>query len=164
MEALKSYLYIAMLAALVSAIIIRVSEPRYRKYIRFGAGLCLLLTLTAPLINLSDELKEFVETPASITSVEEENLLIGEIGREMSKQIGDLVAKQFAIPREKIRVKLTLDITDLSAISLVRIDLKVCCRCDTMSIESYLSGALGCPVQVEMNNTEEGEYNEEFAH
>ena len=157
MEALKSYLYIAMLAALISAIIIRVSEPRYRKYIRFGAGLCLLLTLTAPLINLSDELMEFAETPASITSVEEENLLMGEIGREMCKQIGDLVANQFAIPREKIRVKMTLDLADLSAISVVRIDLLVCFQCDTESIESYLSGALGCPVQVEANNTEEGE-------
>ena len=157
MEALKSYLYIAMLAALVSAIIIRVSEPRYRKYIRFGAGLCLLLTLTGPLINLSDELIEIAGTPVAITSLEEENLLMGEIGREMSKQIGDLVSNQFSIPREKIRVKLTLDLADLSSISLVRIDLTVSSQCDTASIESYLSGALGCPVQVEANNPEEGE-------
>ena len=152
MEALKSYLYTAMLAALVSAVIIRISEPRFRKYIRFGAGLCLLLALTAPLISLSDELMDLADTPSFTTSSNEEDPLMGEIGQEMSRQIGDLVANRFFVAREKVRVKLTLDVTDWSAISLVRIDLTIVGDCNIDEIEAYLSEALGCPVEVTMIN------------
>ena len=156
MEALKSYLYVAMLAALVSSIVIRISEPRYRKYIRFGAGLCLLLAVTAPLISLSDELVDFAEESSITAPTQEADRLMGEIGRGMSIQIGDLVAHQFAIPRERIRVKLTLDLADLTAIAIVRVDLTISGECDAEAIEAYLSSALGCPAQVAVIDTQQG--------
>ena len=148
MEALKSYLYTAMLAALVSSIVIRLCDPRHRKYVRFGAGLCLLLALTAPLLSLTDELTSFsIESP-TISKELGENTLPGTIGQEMSVQIGDLTANRFSIPREKIRVKLTLDLSDLSAITLVRVDMVIAAVCDTEAIKTYLSDALGCPITV----------------
>lgn len=148
MEALKSYLYTAMLAALVSSVVIRITDPRHRKYIRFGAGLCLLLLLSAPLAALLKETVEIADAPPTVTESVDEHLWMGEIGREMSDQIGDLTATRFSIHRECIRVKLTLDLADLSAISLVRVDLTVLSSCDAKAIESYLSDALGCPVTV----------------
>lgn len=148
MEALKSYLYTAMLAALASSIVIRITDPRHRKYIRFGAGLCLLLLLTAPLAELTKETMEIADAPPTITAPADENLWMGEIGREMSDQIGDLTASRFSIDREHIRVKLTLDLADLTAISLVQVDLTITAPCDKKAIETYLSNALGCPVTV----------------
>ena len=81
MEALKGYLYTAMLAALASSVIVRISDPRHRKYIRFGAGLCLLLSLTSPLVHLTQELTHLTDSPPAITESEQENLWMGEIGR-----------------------------------------------------------------------------------
>lgn len=151
MEALKSYLYVSMLAALVSSVILRISDPRYRRYIRFGAGLCLLLMLTAPMISLTSQLTEITIDAPSVSEDTKEDQLMESIGQEMCKQIGDLVASRYGIPRSNIQVKLTLDLADLSAISMVRVDLTITSACDVKAIEEYLSVSLGCPVTVTMN-------------
>lgn len=148
MEALKSYLYTAMLAALVSSVVIRLCDPRHRKYVRFGAGLCLLLALTSPLLTLTDDLASLAIESPTLSQEPGENSWMGTIGQEMSVQIGDLTANRFAIPREQIRVKLTLDLSDLSAIELVRVDMVISSACDAEAIETYLSDALGCPIEV----------------
>ncbi|MBQ8287187.1 MAG: hypothetical protein IJX76_00260 [Clostridia bacterium] len=151
MEALKSYLLTAMLASLAASLLIRISDPRYRTYVRYVAGLALLLLLTIPLTSLAGDLAdELSET--DVTEEEQEQSareeVIGEIGRTMSRQIGDIVAQRFALSREAITVKLTLDLSDLSAISIYRVDLTVRVMCDAQEIEHYLSESLDCPVTV----------------
>lgn len=151
MEALKEYLVTAMVAALVSSLFLRVTDARYRGWIRYIAGLALLLMLAAPLVGLADELansladsNEYQETEGQAA----EKQVVEEIGKTMSRQIGDTVAGQFHLPRERIRVKLTLDLSDLSAIALYSVDLTIAAECAPEEIEAYLSVALGCPVTV----------------
>ena len=148
MDALKSYLYTALLAALVSSIAIRLSEPRYRKFIRFVAGLGLLLTVTAPLIGLTNELASLASEPPDITYTEGNAQYMDAIGKEMSVQIGDMVASRYHIPREKIWVNLSLDLTDLSAISLVSVVITIDYPCNQQAISDYFTTALGCPAEV----------------
>lgn len=151
MEALKSYLLTAMLASLASSLLIRISDPRYRTYLRYVAGLALLLLLTVPLTNLAGDLSDSLSEMDAAEEVQEENAeeqLIGEIGRTMSGQIGDLTARRFGLSRGAVSVKLTLDLTDLSAIAIYRVDLTVRAVCDANEIENYLSESLDCPVTV----------------
>ena len=107
-----------------------------------------MLALTVPLLSLTQELTDITTNTPIFTQAEGENQLMGEIGREMSVQIGNMIANRFAIPRDDIQVKLTVDLADLSAISLVKVDLLIDCNCDRQAIEEYLSNALGCPVEV----------------
>ena len=157
MEALKGYLVSAMVAALVSSLFLRVTDARYRGWIRYIAGLALLLMLAAPLIDLADGLSQSL---ADLDGYEEatgqaaEEQVVEEIGKSMSRQIGDTVAGQFHLPREKIRVKLTLDLSDLSAIGIYRVDLTVAADCSEQEIEAYLSEALGCPATVTVTKGE----------
>lgn len=151
MEALKSYLLTAMLASLASSLLIRISDPRYRTYLRYVAGLALLLLLTVPLTNLAGDLSDSLSEMDATEEVQEENAedqLVGEIGRTMSAQIGDLTARRFGLSRGAVSVKLTLDLTDLSAIAIYRVDLTVRAVCDANEIENYLSESLDCPVTV----------------
>ena len=151
MEALKSYLLTAMLASLASSLLIRISDPRYRTYLRYVAGLALLLLLTVPLTNLAGDLSDSLSEMDAAEEVQEENAedqLVGEIGRTMSGQIGDLTARRFGLSRGAVSVKLTLDLTDLSAIAIYRVDLTVRAVCDANEIENYLSESLDCPVTV----------------
>ncbi|MGM9648285.1 MAG: hypothetical protein ACI3YH_09155 [Eubacteriales bacterium] len=151
MEALKSYLLTAMLASLASSLLIRISDPRYRTYLRYVAGLALLLLLTVPLTNLAGDLSDSLSEMDATEEVQEENAedqLVGEIGRTMSAQIGDLTARRFGLSRGAVSVKLTLDLTDLSAIAIYRVDLTVRAVCDANEIKNYLSESLDCPVTV----------------
>ena len=151
MEALKSYLLTAMLASLASSLLIRISDPRHRTYVRYVAGLALLLLLTVPLTSLAGEFADGLsDTDVSIqeTELAAQEAVIGQIGQKMSAQIGDLVAQKFALSRETVSVKLTLDLTDLSAISVYRVDVTVNAACDAKEIEAYLSESLACPVTV----------------
>lgn len=153
MEALKSYLFTAMLASLVAALFIRISDPRYRNYIRYVAGLALLLLLAAPLTSLAEELSKGLtdtDLPSETEdATDDKQEFIGELGRTMSRQIGDLVANQFRLPRESISVKLTLDLADLSAISIYRVDVTVQGeQCDVEAIDRYLTDSLHCEVSV----------------
>lgn len=162
MEALKSYLLTAMLASLAASLLIRISDPRQRNYIRYIAGLTLLLLLAAPLTSLAGELAEGLEesdqSPESDHEADDKEAFIGEMGRTMSREIGDLVATRFALPRESVSVKLTLDLTDLSAIAIYRIDVTVRAECDRAAIERYLSESLNCEVSVLQTNTGEEEF------
>ena len=148
MEALKSYLLTGMLASLASSLLIRISDTRYRGYIRFVAGLAVLLVLTVPLASLAEELGtaisdiDFTVPSEELTENKEE--VIGQLGRTMSRQIGDWVAERFSLSRESISVKLTLDLADLSAISIYSIEVTVLAECDEKKIEQYLSEALQC--------------------
>ena len=153
MEALKSYLLTAMLASLASSLLIRISDPRHKSYLRYVAGLALLLLLVAPLTTLAQDLGNVLSDslPPAATEGEENEpqAYIGEIGRTMSRQIGDLIAKQFELPRDAISVKLTLDLSDLSAIAIYRVDVTVSdASCDVDAIDRYLTDALGCEVSV----------------
>lgn len=157
MEILKRYLYTAMLAALASSIVLRISDSRYRKYIRFGAGLCLLLTLITPMLGLTGEITKLISEPPTVTTPAGESNYMGLIGQGMSQQIGDVVAERFSIPREKIHVKLTLDLTDLSAISLIGVDLTIEYPCDSEQIRDYMQVALDCPIEVIVMTGEKGQ-------
>ena len=153
MEALKSYLLIAMLASLASSLLIRISDPRHKSYLRYIAGLALLLLVVTPLTTLAQDFGNVLSDSLPPTATEEEEnepqAYIGEIGRTMSSQIGDLVAKQFELPRDAISVKLTLDLSDLSAIEIYRIDVTVSnANCDVDIIDRYLTDTLGCEVSV----------------
>ncbi|MBQ8382466.1 MAG: hypothetical protein IJX47_04585 [Clostridia bacterium] len=157
MEALKSYLLTAMLASLAASLLLRLSDHRYRAYIRYVAGLALLLLLTVPLTSLAADLAEELSETDVIEEEQEQSTreeAVGEIGRTMSRQIGDMIAQRFALPRESISVKLTLDLTDLSAISIYRVDLTIRMACDAREIESYLSESLDCPVTVSEGDTQ----------
>ncbi len=152
MEALKSYLFTAMLASLAASLLIRITDVRHRSYIRYIAGLALLLLLTVPLMSLvqtlGEELHEIDLAPETDHSGDGKEEFIGNLGQTMSRQIGDLVATQFQIPREAISVKLTLDLADLSAISIYRIDVTVKADCDVESIDRFLTDSLHCDVTV----------------
>ena len=152
MEALKSYLYTAMLAALVSSMVIRLSEPRYRKYIRFGVGLCLLLTLIMPILPVMEEVTDINWVAPELTQAEVDGRYMDMIGQEMSNQIGDLVSGRYGISRDLIRVKITLDLTDLSAISLMEVDLTLYCPCEAKEIQDYLTTSLDCLVEVRIED------------
>lgn len=153
MEALKSYLVTAMLASIASSAVIRISDPRHRSYIRYISGLALLLLLAAPLTSVAKELADSlsdIETPAvTEDSYEDNHAFVGELGRTMSVQIGDLVASRFHLPRESIAVKLTLDLSDLSAISIYQVDVMITgIECDMEAIDRYLTDSLNCEVDV----------------
>ncbi|MBQ7354127.1 MAG: hypothetical protein IJW62_01245 [Clostridia bacterium] len=151
MEALKSYLLTAMLSSLAASLILRIADPRFRVYIRYVAGLALLLMLTLPLFSLAGELTDSLSAPDSeheITEPSAQEELVGEIGRAMSDQIGDLVAARYRLSRDAVSVKLTLDLADLSAITIYRLELTIRESCDGAAIERYLSASLECPVRV----------------
>ena len=153
MEALKSYLVTAMLASLASSIVIRISDPRHRSYIRYIAGLALLVLLAVPLTSIARDLTDSlsdIDPPSETQDIAGNNReFVGELGRTMSGQIGDLIASRFQLPRETISVKLTLDLSDLSAISIYRIDVTVSGTvCDVEAIDRYLSDSLNCEVSV----------------
>lgn len=103
------------------------------------------------MISLTSQLTEITIDSPSVSEDTKEDQLMESIGQEMCKQIGDLVASRYGIPRSNIQVKLTLDLADLSAISMVRVDITITSACDTKAIEEYLSVNLGCPVTVTMN-------------
>ena len=155
METLKSYLYTAMLAALVSSMVLRLSEPRYRKYIRFGVGLCLLLTMIMPILTVMEEVTDINWEAPELTQAEGESRYMDMIGQEMSNQIACVVANRYRISRDVIRVKITLDLTDLSAISLIRVDLTILCPCEGEEIQDYLTKSLDCPVEVHTEDRSE---------
>ncbi|MBO5778122.1 MAG: hypothetical protein J6R82_00995 [Clostridia bacterium] len=152
MEALKSYLLTAMLASLAASLLIRITDARHRSYIRYIAGLALLLLLTMPLLSLvqtlGEEFNDIDFTPEIENATDGREEFIGNLGQTMSRQIGDLVATQFRIPREAISVKLTLDLADLSAISIYRIDVTVKAHCDVAAVDRYLTDSLHCDVTV----------------
>lgn len=151
MEALKSYLLTAMLASLVASLILRISDSRYRAYLRYVAGLALLVLLTVPLTSLAEELAEELSALESYQQEQEsepQEEIMGEIGRTMSQQIGDLVAHRYGLSRESVAVKLTLDLSDLSAITIYQVDLTIRSECNAGEIQRYLSESLDCPVAV----------------
>lgn len=148
MEAFKSYLLTAMIAALVSSLAIRITDPRHRSYIRYIAGLILLLLLSSPLVSLAGEFGEVLDQEAPAAAETQEDAFISEMGKTMSSQIGDLVSVRYQIPRESISVKLTLDLADLSAIEFSRVDLVIRAPCNADAIEQYLAESLNCVVEV----------------
>ena len=151
MEALKSYLLTAMLAALISSLLSRLADTRFRGWIRYAAGLAILLMLTAPLISLADELTDSLSELDSYKEEQQpaaQEKVVGEIGKTMSVQIGDMVSQRFGLQRDRIRVKLTLDLADISAIEIYRVEISIRSDCDKDEIEQYISEALGCPVKV----------------
>lgn len=151
MDAFKSYLLTAMLASLAASLLIRISDHRFRSYLRYVAGLALLLLLTMPLTSLAEDLQSSLSEigsyqEESVSSSQKES--IDQIGGTMSTKIGDMVAVRYKIPRDAISVKLTLDLSDLSAISIYRLDLTVRVFCNSEEIQRYLSESLSCPVSV----------------
>ncbi len=150
MEALKSYLLTAMAASVAASALLRITDQRYRAYLRYVAGLCLLLVLIHPLFGLAGKLSGALSDLDGVTQPEvtAEQTALGEIGREMSRQIGDLIARRFSLPREAISVKLTLDLTDLSAIAIHRVELTVLTPCDANAIRLYLESSLDCEAAV----------------
>jgi hypothetical protein len=151
MEALKSYLFTAMLASLASTILIRITDPRHRSYLRYIAGLALLLLISSPLTSLGAELGAAlsdVEFSGSDKTEDDKKEFLGEMGRTMSVQIGDLIAKEFSLSRERVTVKLTLDLSDVSAIAIYRVDVSISGNCDADAIDRYLTESLNCEVTV----------------
>lgn len=152
MEALKSYLLTAMLASLAASLLIRITDEGYRKYVRLIAGLALLLLLVKPLFTLADAvtdgLTDLERLPESTDDGGEQGAFIGEMGRTMSREVGDLIAKRFGLLRDTVSVKLTLDLSDLSAISIYRIEVTVTSDCDTEQIRKYLEESFDCSAEV----------------
>ncbi len=151
MEALKSYLLTAMLATLAISLLLRLTDPRWRTYLRYIAGLCLLLWMSTPLLSLAGDLSDrlsAIDPPAISESDPASAPFLEEMGKTMSRKVGDLVAERFPIPRHALSVKLTLDLADPSSILIYRVEVTVYEDADCQAIEAYLADELGCPVQV----------------
>ncbi len=152
MEALKSYLLTAMLASLAASLLIRITDEVYRKYVRLIAGLALLLLLVKPLFTLADAvtdgLNDWERLPEATDDGGEQGAFIGEMGRTMSREVGDLIARRFGLSRDTVSVKLTLDLSDLSAISIYRIEVTVTSDCDADLIREYLEESFDCSAEV----------------
>lgn len=150
MEALRSYLTTAMLASVASAICIQLTDDRYRKYVKYVAGLGLLLTLALPLKSIVAEASDF---EWSLSSNEEASLTgnseyIELLGSEMARSIGDRVAYLFDLPREAVYVTLTLDTSEADAIEIVSIEISVTEKCNATAIEQAVAKEFACAVEV----------------
>lgn len=157
MDALRSYLTTAMLASVASAICIQFTDERFRKYVKFIAGLCILAVLVLPLTTLVPEIGSIDLAPlmnmedAETDATEYLNLL----GEQLARSVGDRVARRHNLPREVIYVNLALDTTDLSSIELVSIELTVTTECDEEAIERVLSDEFACEVSVKEVSSDE---------
>ena len=89
-----------------------------------------------------------VEFSGSDKTEDDKKEFLGEMGRTMSVQIGDLIAKEFRLSRERVTVKLTLDLSDVSAIAIYRVDVSISGNCDADAIDRYLTESLNCEVTV----------------
>lgn len=150
MDALQSYLTTAMLASVASALCIQLTDERFRKYVKFVAGLCLTALLALPLTSLVSELSEVdlsFEQSESAT-LTGDSAYIELLGSELSRSIGDRVALLYDLPRESVYVTLSLDTADLSAIAIVSIDILVTTECDEKAIERALEDEFACAVEV----------------
>ncbi len=150
MDALRSYLTTAMLASVASAICIQFTDERFRKYVKFIAGLCLLAVLALPLVSLTGEIDELDLTfEPSEDKTQTGNLAyLDGLGSQLSRSVGDRVALLYDLPREAVYVTLTLDTADLSAIEIESIELVVRAECDADVMASALSSEFACAVEV----------------
>lgn len=150
MDALRSYLTTAMIASVISVICIQLTDERFRKYVKYLVGLCLLLMLTRPLLSLVSEIGD---ARFSLSESREETLTgdsayLDLLGNQLCESIGDRVSIYFSLPRESIYVTMTLDTADLSALKIEAIDLHITQACDEELIAKTLSDEFACPVNV----------------
>lgn len=150
MDALRSYLTTAMLASVVSAICIRFTDERFRKYVQFVAGLCLLAVLALPLYSLVSDLSDlelsFERSEDEATA--DNTAYIEQLGSQLAHSVGDRVARLYSLPREAVYVTLTLDTSDLTSIEIVSIEVSVTVDCDESMMEEGLSNEFACSVKV----------------
>lgn len=157
MEALRSYLTTAILASLVSAVCIQLTDERFRKYVKYLAGLCLLSVLALPLFSLVSELGDLKISLDQSTdqSLSADSAYLDLLGSELSRSVGDRIAKLYGIERSAVYVTLTLDTADLSSIELLSIDVRIAAECDTKAIEQALQAEFACAVDVREENVGE---------
>lgn len=150
MDALRSYLTTAILASVVSAICIQITEERFRKYVKFIVGLCLLSVLALPLVSLVREISE-IDLAVEVNEGEIQNddtAYLNLLGSQIAESIGDRIARQYDIPREAVYVTLTLDTADPTAIEIDAVEVTVTEACDEELIERSLSAELACTAHV----------------
>lgn len=150
MDALRSYLTTAMVASVASAICIQLTDERFRKYVKYLAGLCMLLVLVHPLLGLISDMGDY---SISVEESSEETLsgdsaYVGLLGNQLSEAIGDRVAYIYDLSRDAVYVTLTLDTSDLSAIEIKAIDLLITEKCDGERIAQAMSAEFACTVNV----------------
>lgn len=157
MEALRSYLTTAVLASLVSAVCIQLTDERFRKYIKYLAGLCLLSVLALPLFSLVSELGDLKISLDQSTeqSLSTDSAYLDLLGSELSRSVGDRIAKLYGIERSAVYVTLTLDTADLTSIELLSIDVRIAAECDEQAIEQALQAEFACAVDVREENVGE---------
>lgn len=149
MDALRSYLSTAMLASVASAICIQITDERFRKYVKYIAGLCILLVLTMPLLSLVSEIEDItLNTDQKEPSLSEESDYLTLLGSQLAESIGDRVALLYELPREAIYVAITLDSADLSAIEIISIDLTLTVDCDEQAMAEALAQSFACQVNI----------------
>lgn len=150
MDALRSYLTTAMLASVASAICIQFTDDRFRKYVKYLAGLCLLLVLTLPLMSLLSDIDDFelsLEESREVT-LSGDSEYINLLGSSIADSVGDRVSLLYDLPREAVYVTLTLNTADLAAIEIESIEVVVNAECDETSIEQALANEFACTVHV----------------
>lgn len=151
MEALASFLSCVWIVSLTSVIHTKLVGSRYEGYLRLLSALILLTLLVSParaLLNLPGDLAgalEPVELPTA--KVDPEQLLLDDVEGRLERMIQSELSDWLDLPEEKIRLSMTLDTSDPTAIrvSLVRVCLEGDeSKIDRATLEQRLSDRYGC--------------------
>jgi hypothetical protein len=155
MNEIYSYIYSLAVAASAAGIVTALApdEGQLKKYVKYIAALCVLVMLALPAKTAIAAIAGGVEDAMSALQLEAgsehtadsaEAALIAQTKQNIETGLGRLLSAKLDCDAEAVAVTVTLDTSNLQAITVSKVDARAPAEYKTIGIEIWLAEQTGC--------------------